>query len=68
MHIDDRKKHFWNNYLAVLTGHHIKPVSYTWYVLHCETFIRGNKETRLKQHTKDSVCEYITSSMLIMFY
>ncbi len=55
MHINDREKHFWNNYLVILTEHQIKPDLHTWYVRHCESFVRGNKETRLKQHTKDSV-------------
>ncbi len=60
MHINDREKHFWNNYLVILSEHQIKPDLHTWYVRHCETFIRGNKETRLKQHTKDSVCGYLS--------
>ncbi len=45
--LNDREKHFWNNYLVILTEHQIKPDLHTWYVRHCESFIRGNKETRV---------------------
>jgi len=60
MHINDREKHFWNNYLVTLSENQIKSSLHTWYVRHCETFIRRNKETRLKQHTKDSIHEYLS--------
>ena len=49
---ESRENNFWNNYLVVLAEHQIESSLYTWYVRHCETFIRGNKDTRLKQHTK----------------
>jgi len=56
----NNEKHFWNNYLTILSDDHIKPALHTWYVQHCETFIRGNKDTRLKQHTKNSITEYLS--------
>ena len=55
----EQKKYFWNNYLAILSENRIKPDLLTWYVRHCETFIRRNKETRLKQHTTESVSSYL---------
>ena len=54
----DREKLFWNNYLAVLAEHSIKPELFSWYTRHCEAFIRKYKETRLKQHTSKSVNTY----------
>ena len=57
---ESRENHFWNNYLVVLAEHQIKSSLYTWYVGHCETFIRRNKDTRLKQHTKKSVSGYLS--------
>jgi integron integrase len=57
---ESRKNSFWNNYLVVLAEHQIESSLYTWYVRHCETFIRGNKDTRLKQHTKKSVSSYLS--------
>ena len=63
MHIKNQKsneKHFWNNYLSVLSGDQVKPALHTWYVRHCESFIRGNEDTRLKQHTKDSISGYLS--------
>jgi hypothetical protein len=38
----------------------IKSSLYTWYVCHCEPFIRLNKDTRLKQHAKKSVSDYLS--------
>ncbi len=35
-----REKHFWNNYLTELSEDQVKPSLPTWYVLHCETFIK----------------------------
>ena len=61
MHLKDREKRFWDNYLIVLSEHHIKSSLYTWYVRHCETFIRKNEDIRLKQHNRDSVCEYLSA-------
>jgi hypothetical protein len=60
MNTDDREKHFWNNYIAVLCEARIKPSTHTWYVQHCETFIKANEDTRLKQHTKKSVSLYLS--------
>jgi uncharacterized protein YfaT (DUF1175 family) len=60
---DSREKRVWNNYLVVLTEHQIKSSPFTWYVRHCETFIRRNGDTRLKQHTKSSVSEYLSKSI-----
>lgn len=60
---DSREKHFWNNYLVVLTEYQIKSSLFTWYVRHCETFISRNRDTRLKQHTKSSVSEYLSESI-----
>ena len=57
---ESRENRFWNNYLVILTEHQIKSSLYTWYVRHCETFIRRNKDTRLKQHTKISVSGYLS--------
>lgn len=57
---ESRENHFWNNYLVVLAEHQIESSLYTWYVRHCETFIRGNKDARLKQHTKNSVSGYLS--------
>ncbi len=61
MNKQDREKRFWNNYLVVLSDSYIKPALFTWYARHCETFIRCYKETRLKQHTSDSITEYLSS-------
>jgi len=55
----EQKKYFWNNYLTTLSENSVKPTLLTWYVRHCETFIRRNKETRLKQHTPESVSTYL---------
>ena len=41
---DSREKRFWNNYLALLVEHEIKPSMYPWQVRHCECFIRANEE------------------------
>lgn len=60
MNTHDREKHFWNNYIAVLFEARIKPSTHTWYVQHCETFIKANEDTRLKQHTKKSVSLYLS--------
>ena len=57
---ESRENNFWNSYLVVLAEHQIESSLYTWYVRHCETFIRGNKDTRLKQHTKKSVSGYLS--------
>lgn len=57
---ESRENHFWNNYIAVLSDCQIKSSLYTWYVRHCENFIRENKDTRLKQHTKKSVSNYLS--------
>jgi len=55
----EQKKYFWNNYLALLSENGIKPALLTWYVRHCESFIRQNRETRLKQNTAESVSAYL---------
>ena len=55
----EQKKYFWNNYLTILSEGGVKPALLTWYVRHCEAFIRRNKETRLKQHTAESVSSYL---------
>jgi integron integrase len=55
----EQEKYFWNNYLALLTENGIKPALFTWYVRHCENFIRENGKTRLKQHTVESVSAYL---------
>ena len=57
---DDREKRFWNNYLAILSEFKIKPVLFTWYVRHCELFIRSNKDRRLKQYSAESLSEYLS--------
>ena len=57
---DDREKRFWDNYLVVLSDNNIKPALFPWYARHCETFIRRYKETRLKQHTPDSITDYLS--------
>ncbi len=57
----EQKKYFWNNYLTLLSENGVKPALLTWYVRHCETFIRRNKETRLKQHTAESVSSYLNN-------
>ena len=57
---DSREKHFWNNYLALLVDHGIKPSFHPWYVRHCECFIRANEETRLKQHSAASISHYLS--------
>ena len=56
----EQEKYFWNNYLSILSENRVKPDLSIWYVRHCETFIRRNKETRLKQHTVESVSSYLT--------
>jgi len=57
---ESREKHFWNNYLVILAERQIKPSLFTWYVAHCETFIRKNRDTRLKRHTKLTVSTYLS--------
>ena len=57
---DDREKRFWNNYLVILSEFSIKAELFTWYVSHCEAFIRTNKDIRLKQHSKESLSEYLS--------
>jgi integron integrase len=59
--IKDKQKHFWNKYLTYLSDADIKPGLFTWYVRHCETFIRTQRDTRLRQHTSDSVNRYLSS-------
>ncbi len=58
---DDREKRFWDNYLVVLSNNNIKPALFTWQAHYCMTFIRCYKETRLKQHTSDSIADYLSS-------
>jgi integron integrase len=53
-----QEKRFWNNYMEVLKEHSIKSTLIPWYTRHCETFIRSYQETRLKQHTPETVCDY----------
>ena len=60
INMENREKHFWNNYLSTLSEDQIKPSLHTWYVRHCESFIRGNEDTRLKQHTKESISAYLS--------
>jgi len=55
----NQEKYFWNNYLTILSENEVKPDFSTWYVRHCEAFIRRYKETRLKQHTAASVSSYL---------
>ena len=55
----EQKKYFWNNYLTILSENKVKPDLLIWYMRHCETFIRLYKETRLKQHTAESVSSYL---------
>jgi hypothetical protein len=58
---ESREKHAWNNYLVVLAEHQMESYLYTRYVSHCETFIRRNKETRLKQYPKESASDYLSA-------
>lgn len=58
---DEREKHFWNNYLALLSEHNIDSHLYHWYVKHCEHFIRAYTETRLKQHTPNTITKFLSS-------
>lgn len=58
---DEQEKHFWNNYLAPVFEHDIDSHLYHWYVKHCEHFIRTYAETRLKQHTPNTITEYFSS-------
>lgn len=60
MEKSEHEKYFWNNYLTTLSEAGVKPALLTWYVRHCETFIRRNRETRLKQHTAESVTSYLS--------
>jgi uncharacterized protein YfaT (DUF1175 family) len=59
MNSSDSEKRFWNNYLDLLSQYQIKSDFFTWYVRHCETFIRTIPETRLKQHTSQTVSSYL---------
>ena len=54
-----RKKVLLEQMLNVSFGINVKHDLSTWYVRHCEAFIRRNKETRLKQHTTESVFSYL---------
>ncbi len=58
---EDHEKRFWDNYLVVLSDNNIKPALLPWYARHCEAFIRCYKETRFKQHTRDSIADYFSS-------
>ena len=57
---DEREKRFWNNYLALLEEHQVKPSVYEWYVRHCERFIRRYSDCRLKDHTVETVSPYLS--------
>jgi hypothetical protein len=45
---ESRENNLWNDYLVILNRQQIKSSLYTWYVRYSETFIRGNKDIRLK--------------------
>lgn len=57
---EDNEKRFWNNYIALLADYEIKPDLYQWYVKHCERFIRCYTEIRLKNHTEETITQYLS--------
>jgi hypothetical protein len=58
---ESSEKHAWNKNLVVLAEHQMESSLYTWCVSHCETFIRRNKETHLKQYPKESASDYLST-------
>jgi len=56
----DSEKRFWNNYIALLEEHNVKPTTYRWYIQHCEQFIRCYTEIRLKSHTQETLSQYLS--------
>jgi len=54
------EKRFWNNYIALLAEHEVKPTTYRWYIQHCEQFIRCYTEIRLKSHTQETLSQYLS--------
>ena len=58
---DDNEKRFWNNYIALLAEYDIQPELYQWDVKHCEKFIRCYTEIRLKNHTQETLTQYLSS-------
>ena len=58
---DERKKRFWNNYIALLADYGIKSTNYRWYVQHCEQFINYYTEIKLKSHTQETLSSYLST-------
>lgn len=57
---DENEKRFWNNYIVLLAEYEIKPYLYQRYVKHCEKFIRYYTEIRLKNHTQETLTQYLS--------
>lgn len=58
---DENEKRFWNKYIALLEEHNIKSTSYHDYVWYCEQLIKCYTEIRLKNHTKETLSQYLSS-------
>ena len=58
---EENENRFWNKYIAILAEYEIKPELYQWYVKHCERFIRCYTEIRLKNHTQETITQYLSS-------
>jgi len=58
---DDNEKRFWNKYIALLEEYEVKPTTYRWYIQHCEKFIRCYTEIRLKNHTQETLSQYLSN-------
>jgi len=60
---DERENRFWNNYIALLDEHKVKPSIFRWYIQHCEQFIRCYTEIRLKHHTSETLSKYFSKTL-----
>ena len=58
---DEQEKRFWNRYIALLEEYEVKSTTYRWYIQHCEQFIRHYTEIRLKNHTQETLSQYLSS-------
>ncbi|MCP5206756.1 MAG: integron integrase [Hahellaceae bacterium] len=55
---DEREQRFWDNYLITLQQSGIAPNLFSYYVRHCEWYIKSHKNIRLKDHTTQDVSDY----------
>lgn len=60
---NESEKRFWNNYLSYLKKHNIISTNHLKYHHHSHRFILSYKETRLRQHTRETVSVYFTETI-----